>query len=98
MTNQDNDDQRASDASSKVRIQVLCLIVKQALVGVPWREICAGPMKVNNITPEDVETEIEKWRSGDTSLQTRARALSVSPKDIAHSVNTWIKNNPPRGD
>jgi serine/threonine protein kinase len=37
---------------------VLDIIVKQALAGVAWRQICDGVMEVNKITPEEVEAEI----------------------------------------
>ena len=45
-----------------VREQVLEVIVRQALAGAPWRDICAGPMLVNNITPEEVEAEVSRRR------------------------------------
>lgn len=45
---------------SGVRAQVFEVIVRQALAGAPWREICAGPMQVNNISPEEVETEVKR--------------------------------------
>jgi hypothetical protein len=45
---------------SGVRAQVFEVIVRQALAGAPWREICAGPMSVNNITPDEVETEVKR--------------------------------------
>ncbi len=45
---------------SGVRQQVFEVIVRQALAGAPWREICAGPMQVNNITPEEVEAEVKR--------------------------------------
>jgi hypothetical protein len=45
---------------SGVRAQVFEVIVRQALAGAPWREICAGPMQVNNITPEEVEQEVKR--------------------------------------
>jgi hypothetical protein len=41
-----------------VRQQVFEVIVRQAIAGAPWREICAGPMQVNNITEQEVEQEI----------------------------------------
>ncbi|MBY0547685.1 MAG: hypothetical protein K2W95_10350 [Candidatus Obscuribacterales bacterium] len=41
-----------------VRSNVLDLIVTQALHGVEWRVICAGPMMTNRITEEDIEAEI----------------------------------------
>lgn len=47
-----------------VRAQVLQVIVYQALAGAPWKEICAGPMEVNNITIADVETELKRRGDG----------------------------------
>lgn len=46
--------------SPGVRAQVLEVIVRQALAGAPWREICAGPMLFNNITPQEVEAEVRR--------------------------------------
>jgi hypothetical protein len=43
-----------------VRGQVFEVIVRQAMHGAPWREICAGPMKVNNISPDEVEAEVRR--------------------------------------
>ncbi|MDZ4832408.1 MAG: hypothetical protein SGJ27_01275 [Candidatus Melainabacteria bacterium] len=51
--------------SAAVREQVFEVIVRQALAGAPWREICAGPMLLNNITPQEVEAEIKKRLSQD---------------------------------
>lgn len=45
---------------SGVRAQVFEVIVRQALAGAPWREICAGPMSVNNISAEEVEGEVKR--------------------------------------
>lgn len=45
-----------------VRKQIFEVIVRQALAGAPWKEICAGPMLVNNISPEEVERELDKRR------------------------------------
>lgn len=50
----------AGSYGSGVRAQVFEVIVRQALAGAPWREICAGPMQVNNISPEEVETEVKR--------------------------------------
>lgn len=50
----------AGSYGSGVRAQVFEVIVRQALAGAPWREICAGPMQVNNITPEEVEAEVKR--------------------------------------
>ena len=43
-----------------VRAQVFEVIVRQALAGAPWREICAGPMAVNNITEEQIDAEVNR--------------------------------------
>lgn len=48
--------------SSGVRAQVFEVIVKQALADAPWKEICAAPMTVNNITVEEVEAELQRRR------------------------------------
>ncbi len=45
-----------------VRRQVFEVIVRQAMVGAPWREICAGPMQVNSITAEEIEEELRRRR------------------------------------
>lgn len=50
----------AGSYGSGVRAQVFEVIVRQALAGAPWREICAGPMQVNNITAEEVEAEVKR--------------------------------------
>ncbi|RTL40158.1 MAG: hypothetical protein EKK48_17040 [Candidatus Melainabacteria bacterium] len=44
--------------STTVRAQVLAVVARQAINGAPWKEICAGPMQVNNISVAEVETEI----------------------------------------
>lgn len=43
-----------------VRAEVFEVIVRQAMAGAPWREICAGSMQVNNITPEQIEAEVKR--------------------------------------
>jgi hypothetical protein len=45
---------------SGVRAQVFEVIVRQALAGAPWQDICHGPMQVNNISPEEVEAEVKR--------------------------------------
>jgi hypothetical protein len=45
---------------SGVRAQVFEVIVRQALAGTQWREICAVPMQSNNISPQEVETEVKR--------------------------------------
>jgi hypothetical protein len=51
-----------SSYGSGVRQQVFEVIVRQAIAGAPWREICAGPMQVNQITVEDIEAEVQRRR------------------------------------
>jgi hypothetical protein len=43
-----------------VRAQVFEVVVRQAIAGAPWREICDGPMRVNNIEPGEVEAEVAR--------------------------------------
>ncbi|MBK9278264.1 MAG: zinc ribbon domain-containing protein [Candidatus Obscuribacter sp.] len=54
----------ALEGLADVRAQVFEVIVKQALMGAPWRAICAGPMLVNQITESQVEEEVRR-RQGD---------------------------------
>ena len=61
---------------SAQRSQVLEVIVRQALAGAPWREICSGPMKDNGITPEEVESEVERRKQSGT-LTAKPIALTV---------------------
>lgn len=58
-----------------VRSQVFEVIVRQAIAGAPWQEICLGPMQVNNITIEEVEEELRKRGGGGS-----APASSRQPK------------------
>jgi hypothetical protein len=48
---------------SGVRGQVFEVIVGRALAGALWRQICAGIMRANNITPEEVEAEVTRRRA-----------------------------------
>lgn len=45
---------------SGVRSQVFEVVVRQAMAGVDYRTVCAGPMSVNKITPEEVEEEVAR--------------------------------------
>jgi hypothetical protein len=45
-----------------VRAQVLEIIVRQALSGAPWKDICRGPMMINNINEQEVEAELSRRR------------------------------------
>jgi len=53
-----------------VRKQVLEVIVRQALIGAPWQEICAGPMAANNITVEEVEAVVVERKKLQGKLDT----------------------------
>ncbi len=46
--------------ASGVRAQVFEVIVRQAMNGAPWQQLCAGPMQVNNISPAEIESEVER--------------------------------------
>jgi len=56
---------------SGVRAQVFEVIVRQALAGAPWREICAGPMQINSISPEEIELEVQRRRPSGVGSETK---------------------------
>lgn len=62
-----------------VRKQVFEVIVRQALAGAPWRDICAGPMEVNNITPEEIEDEVRRLRDEDGPPPARVPRKPIVP-------------------
>jgi hypothetical protein len=43
-----------------VRSQVFEVVVRQAAAGAPWKEICKGPMAINNITEAEIEAEVKR--------------------------------------
>ncbi len=43
-----------------IRSQVFEVIVRQAMAGAPWKEICLGPMQVNQITESQIQAEVER--------------------------------------
>lgn len=45
-----------------MRGQIFEVVVRQALAGAPWREICGQVMRLNNITDEEVEREVMRRR------------------------------------
>lgn len=45
---------------SAVRAQVLEVVIRQALAGAPWKEVCRGPMLVNDISVEEVEDAVRR--------------------------------------
>ena len=51
---------QAGSFGSGVRQQVFEVVVRQAMAGAAWQQICAGPMQVNNITPEEVQAEVDR--------------------------------------
>ncbi len=61
---QDKLSEQRKDSSGRygdgVRQQVFEVIVRQALAGAPWREICAVPLEANNISEAEIEAEIVK--------------------------------------
>jgi hypothetical protein len=49
---------RTTGYGSGLRQQVFEVIVRQAIAGAPWKEICDGPMRVNGIKPEEIEAAV----------------------------------------
>jgi len=43
-----------------MRQQIMEIIVRQALAGVPWRDFCKTPMEQNNISPNEIEVEVKR--------------------------------------
>jgi hypothetical protein len=62
---------------SALRDQVFEVVVRHALAGAPWREICAGPMFVNDIDPAEIEEEVSR-RKGSPNAPT-LHAASEAP-------------------
>jgi hypothetical protein len=62
-----------------VRAQVFEVIVRQALAGAPWREICEGPMFVNKITHEEVEAEVRRRRGDDGPSSSGGPGAPLAP-------------------
>jgi len=80
---------------SGVRQQVFEVIVRQAIAGAPWKEICAGPMQVNKISVHEVEEEIAR-RSG--MLDFNYRENTQKKPDSKSQVSDSKQNSPPRPD
>jgi RNA polymerase subunit RPABC4/transcription elongation factor Spt4 len=70
-----------------VRAKILEVIVRQALAGVAWREVCAGPMQVNGITPEEVEAEVKRRKE----LASKSSLLSLDIKDLPTKIAKALK-------
>ncbi len=71
--------------ASGVRDQVFEVIVRQALAGAPWREICKGPMEVNGISELEVQREVNRRRE----ITTDASPVAFAPKKPKISGN-WL--------
>src|SRR5271156_1167693 len=78
--------------STGVRAQVFEVIVRQAIAGAPWREICAGPMQVNNITAEEVQAE------GDSRMNLFQQVMPEEEKTLLseHITKQWKQTAPTR--
>jgi hypothetical protein len=61
-----------------VRAQVFEVVVRQGIAGAPWRSICAGPMAINNIDPDEVQREINRRKR----KPGRDRDLSADEEDF----------------
>lgn len=68
-----------------VEAQVFEVVVRQALAGAPWKEICLGPMELNRITVQQVEDEVT-WRKAGQPQRTLDQLRSAG----AHSGNALI--------
>lgn len=77
-----------------VRAQVFEVIVRQALAGAPWREICAGPMEVNNINEEDVVREVHRRLNlGKDALSAKQKAdLEKYVNQVKARIDPQIEN------
>ncbi len=72
--------------SPDIKAQVFEVIVRQAMAGAPWREICAGPMAANGITADAVQAEVERRFNYYTS------ALSSEEKEsLELFIQQWEK-------
>lgn len=76
------------DYSAGVRQQVFEVIVRQALAGAPWREICAGPMAVNNINDDEIMAEVERRRKTLNKRASRAEKQKDEKQNLADNLKT----------
>jgi len=65
---------KAGAYGAGVRAQVFEVVVRQGIAGAPWKEICAGPLRVNNISEAEVEAEIAR-----RTAAAKPHALPYSP-------------------
>lgn len=45
--------------STPRRQKIFEVIVRQAIGGAPWRDICRGPMQANKITEDEIIAEVK---------------------------------------
>jgi len=50
-----------------VRRQVFEVVVRQALVGAPWQQICRGQMLANAISEDEIEQEVNRRKRPEES-------------------------------
>lgn len=74
-----------------VRSQVFEVIVRQALAGAPWRAICQGPMQVNNISPDEIQAEVERRKA----LMKQDREKNFAQKNTASTSTSTSPSSPP---
>lgn len=76
-----------------VRAQVFEVIVRQALAGAPWQEICRGPMMVNGITVSEVEAEVNRRRGlldGTSPMKGANAASGARPREKLKSIRRYL--------
>lgn len=79
---------RSLSFGERIKEQVLEVVIRQAIAGAPWKEICQGPMAVNNISDEEVQLHVDymqKVRSQDTEIDITAQQR----QNIADYVAEW---------
>ncbi|CAN5585921.1 hypothetical protein BH11CYA1_BH11CYA1_24790 [soil metagenome] len=80
------EDPKETKYGAGVRAQVLEVIVRQAIAGAPWKEICYGPMEVNNISIEEVE-EILRRRGQGGSFSASVLKKPKTPSGTGNLAN-----------
>ncbi|MDR3612201.1 MAG: hypothetical protein P4L53_01455 [Candidatus Obscuribacterales bacterium] len=77
---------KAAPYGPGIRAQVFEVIVRQAIAGAPWRQICVGPMQVNSITPEEIEEEVRRRQGGSEEPPTAPVPKKPHPSAGAGSI------------
>jgi hypothetical protein len=73
----------ATAVGGSIRSQVFEVIVRQGMAGAPWREICQGPMQINNISEAEIQTEINR-RTCSHKASNCECSLCVSKRHAEH--------------